>query len=112
MVEAKRIIDALAIGVTAIAGEHWMSTCLTSPATARKFFADSEEGRATVKYYLNIAVIATVVFGVIMSYILKDWLAIITAVAISLVYYAIYLEAIGEIDLPFLELPTYNSTSE
>lgn len=108
MVEVKRIIDALAIGVTAIAGEHWMSTCLTSPATARKFFADSEEGRATVKHYLNIAVAATIVFGVIMSYILKDWLAIATAVIISAVYYVIYLEAIGEIDIPFFELPAYN----
>lgn len=102
MSEARRIIDALAVGSTVIASEHFFSTFLSSPLTVQTLYSEKEEDRELTKLYLYEACAISILFGAIISYFLKDRLGIISAIAISILYWAIYMDALGEIDIPLL----------
>jgi|Deesub1362A_J573_1020465.scaffolds.fasta_scaffold00330_76 hypothetical protein len=96
------IIDALAIGTTIMVSEHFFSTFLSSPLTVKTLYADKEQDRIITKIYLYEAMAISIIFGAIVSYILKDKLGIITGVATAFLYYLIYMDALGEIDLSWL----------
>lgn len=98
----ERIIDALAIGATVIASEHFFSTFLSSPLTVATLYSEKPEDREMTKLYLYEAIAVSIVFGAVMSYILNDPLGLITAVVICVLYYLIYMDALGEINLDFL----------
>jgi len=93
------IVDALAIGTTIMVSEHFFSTFLSSPLTVKTLYASKEEDRQTTKLYLYEAMAISVIFGAIISKILKDPLGIITGVVTALLYYLIYMDALGELDL-------------
>jgi len=93
------IIDALAIGTTIMVSEHFFSTFLSSPLTVKTLYSEKREDVQTTKLYLYEAIAISIIFGAIISYILKDWLGLLTGVATSLLYYVIYMDALGEINL-------------
>lgn len=99
MSEVNRIIDALAIGTTIMVSEHFFSTFLSSPLTVKTLYSDKEEDRQTTKVYLYEAMAVSIIFGGLVSYILRDWLGIITGIVVAFLYYAIYMDALGEMDL-------------
>jgi len=99
MTEVGRIIDALAIGTTVMVSEHFFSTFLSSPLTVKTLYSEKEEDIHTTLTYLNEACVISIAFGAIISYILKDWLGIVSAVLTCLLYYVIYLDALGKIDI-------------
>jgi len=99
MVEAKRIIDALAIGVPVIAAEHFFSTFLSSPLTVETLYSQNEEQRRTTLMYLTESIVISMVFAGIIGYYLKDNLAIISGAAVCTLYAIIYLDALDYIDL-------------
>lgn len=105
MSEVKRIVDALAVGTTVMVSEHFFSTFLSSPLTVSTLYADKEEGRQTTKLYLYEACAISIVFGAIISYILRDWLGIVTAFVVCALYWLIYMDALGEIDLDWFHAP-------
>jgi len=93
------IVDALAIGTTIMVSEHFFSTFLSSPLTVKTLYADKPEDRETTKIYLYEAMAISIIFGALISWILKDKLGIITGIATALLYYLIYMDALGELDL-------------
>ena len=104
------IIDALAIGTTIMVSEHFFSTFLSSPLTVKTLYSDKEEDRQTTKIYLYEAMAISILFGAIISYILKDPLGIITGIVTAGLYYFIYMDALGEIDLSWLHNIFVNGT--
>jgi len=102
MAEVKRIVDALAIGTTVMVSEHFFSTFLSSPLTVKTLYSDKEEDRRTTKMYLYEAMAISVLFGALMTYILKDWLGIVTGIVVALIYWAVYEDALGEIDISWI----------
>ena len=99
MTEVKRIIDALAIGTTVMVSEHFFSTFLSSPLTVKTFYSEKPEDVKTTMTYLYEAIVISLIFGAIISYILRDPLGIISAAATCVLYYVIYLDALGKINL-------------
>jgi len=93
------IVDALAIGTTIMVSEHFFSTFLSSPLTVKTLYSDKPEDRETTKLYLYEAMAISILFGALISVILKDKLGIITGILTALLYYMIYMDALGEIDL-------------
>lgn len=99
MAEVKRIIDALAIGTTVMVSEHFFSTFLSSPLTVKTLYSEKQEDVKTTLIYLYEAILISLIFGAIMSYILKNPLGIVSAVVTCVLYYVIYLDALGKINL-------------
>ncbi len=99
MTEVDRIIDALAIGTTVMVSEHFFSTFLSSPLTVKTLYNKNEEDRRTTMIYLAEACVISIAFGCIISYILRDWLGIITAIVVCALYYVIYMDALGKMDI-------------
>ncbi len=102
MPEAKRIIDALAVGVPVIATEHFFSTFLSSPLTVETLYSQNEEQRRTTLMYLTESIAISMIFSVIIAYLLKDWLAVVSGAAICTLYAIIYLDALDYIDLSLI----------
>ena len=90
----KRVIDALAIGTTVMVSEHFFSTFLSSPLTVETLY-NNDRDKGKVKTYLFQAIVISIVFGIIISYILDDPLGVISAIVVSLLYGVIYYRAMG-----------------
>jgi len=99
MAEVKRIIDALAIGTTVMVSEHFFSTFLSSPLTVKTLYSEKQEDIKTTMIYLYEAILISIIFGIIISYILKDYLGLASAIATCILYYVIYMDALGKINL-------------
>ena len=86
---------ALGLSVTVIGGEHLFSTFLSSPWTTQKF-AETEEDKRIVRKLFKEAAVATIVFATVISWMLgwSIW-PFLGAIAIIVMYYKIYEEALA-----------------
>ena len=98
----RRIIDALAVGTTVMVSEHFFSTFLSSPLTVKTLYSEKQEDKDTTKLYLAEAIAISIGFGILVTILLKDWLGVISAIAVCALYFLIYMDALGEIDLSFV----------
>jgi hypothetical protein len=87
------IIAALSVFSVAVTGEHLFSTFLSSPWTTQKFAETDEDKRIVWKLYGEAAAF-TLIFSVIMAYLLKSWLAVATGIIIVIGYGVVYNEAL------------------
>ena len=86
------------LGIALIASEHFFSSMLTSPMTTKRFFSTSEEGKKDTIDALKKAVWLSIGSGLILSYVSKSWIPLITTGAVSAFYWWEYHKALeGEI---------------
>lgn len=84
------VTTAAGIGMTLIAGEHFFSTFLSSPATTQKFLSEDPEDRKRVRKYYMMACAASLVTAFVMASILDQKWPIITAILLCIMYVAVY----------------------
>jgi len=91
--EIEKVKDALAVGATVIASEHFFSTFLSSPLTVQTLYTNQPE---LVKRYLMEASLCSLIFSAIIAYLLEDPLAVYAGIGITLLYAFIYNRALSE----------------
>jgi hypothetical protein len=91
--EIEKVKDALAVGATVIASEHFFSTFLSSPLTVQTLYTNQPE---LVRKYLMEASLCSLIFSAIIAYLLKDPLAVYAGIGITLLYTFIYNKALSE----------------
>ena len=93
----KTLTDVMAFATTVIASEHFFSTFLSSPVTVQTLYKNKEDQRIVSKN-LYLAIASSLGFGFILSYQLKSWIPLLSAGAVSILYFAIYTKAMrGEL---------------
>ncbi|MEM3859493.1 MAG: hypothetical protein QW478_08825 [Candidatus Micrarchaeaceae archaeon] len=89
------IKNALAVGISVMVSEHFFSTYLSSPLTVETLYKDS--GQKVMNYFWEAAG-SSIVFGLIMDFLLKDkyFLGTVSAVGTTLLYYVVYRNALKQ----------------
>jgi hypothetical protein len=88
------VVSVAAIGMSIIASEHFFSSMLTSPMTTKRFFAGDPEGTADTIKALKLAIIASVASGLLLSYLAKSWIPLVTTLVICAFYWIEYNRAL------------------
>ncbi|MGC8580611.1 MAG: hypothetical protein ACP5MB_11235, partial [bacterium] len=88
------IKNALAVGVSVMVSEHFFSTYLSSPLTVETIYKDQAD---KVMAYFWEAAGSSLVFGLIMDFLLKDkyYLGTLSAIATIVLYYFVYQRALS-----------------
>lgn len=99
MVDNGALKTTLGISMAVISSEHFMSAGLSSPWSVKKF-AVTQKDRDEVWYYWKEAAIASMLFGIFVGWMLKDWWVIIASILTIVYYYWLYRDALGQ-DIKF-----------
>jgi len=92
--------SALAFGTIAISTEHFFSASLSSPVTVKQMKQNPKD----VRQGYIVAIVLSMVIAITLSLILRQWLPLLTAVVICVVYVYLYERALAGKDLiPFLD---------
>lgn len=78
--EIKDLENALALSVTAIAGEHFFSAGMSSPWSTAKF-ATTAEDQAKVWALFKDSAIGSVAFALVVGAVMRSWTATLYGVA-------------------------------
>jgi len=85
---------ALNVGISIIMTEHFFTFTLSSLPTTKRFFAKDNEGIQDVRKSYLIAMVLSLTFSGITSYLLRDPLGFITSLALSLIFVWLYERAL------------------
>ncbi|MEM3844857.1 MAG: hypothetical protein QXU98_04060 [Candidatus Parvarchaeota archaeon] len=88
------IKNALAVGISVMVSEHFFSTYLSSPLTVETLYKDNQQ---KVMNYFWEAAGSSVVFGLLMDFLLKDkyFLGTVSAIGTTILYYVVYKKALS-----------------
>lgn len=84
--------SALGLSVSVLATEHYFSASMSSPWSVDKF-TQTDEDKRKVWALFNESVYASLIFAVVIAYMLKSWWPIIGAILVIAHYYSLYKRA-------------------
>ncbi len=90
MTDSKGMLIALNIGLSAIATDHFFSALMSSPKSSEHFLKPEE-----VRQMFEIAAISSVVFAIVMSYLLENPWGLVTTLLMLLEFTWAYWTAMG-----------------
>lgn len=85
--------NTLGLAVSVIGVEHFMSAGLSSPWSVAKF-AETQEDKNQVWHYFREAASASMIFGGVISWMLKSWYPVIGSGLTVAYYYKLYKDAL------------------